>query len=56
MAKGLTQGTQKLDAEEEDLRVVSLSLNTLKEKIKTGEIKDASTCNALGLAMLKGFI
>ena len=55
-AKGLTQGAQKLDVEEEDLRVVSLSLNELKEKIKRGEIKDASTCNAVGLAMLKGII
>ena len=56
VAKGLTQGEQKLDAEEEDLQVVPLSLTALKEKVINGEIKDASTCNALGLAMLKGFI
>ncbi|WP_334018604.1 NUDIX hydrolase [Alteromonas sp. S015] len=56
VAKGLTQGMQKLDVEEEDLRVVPLQLNELKEKITNGEIKDASTCNAVGLAMLKGII
>ncbi|WP_394221036.1 NUDIX domain-containing protein [Alteromonas gracilis] len=56
VAKGLTQGAQKLDVEEEDLRVVEISLSELKRKIVTGEIKDASTCNAVGLAMLKGFI
>ena len=55
VAKGLTQGEQKLDAEE-DLQVVPLSLTALKEKVINGEIKDASTCNALGLAMLKGII
>ena len=54
--KGLTQGKQKLDIEEEDLRVIPLQLDELKEKIINGEIKDASTCNAVGLAMLKGFI
>lgn len=56
VAKGLTQGKQKLDIEEEDLRVIPLQLDELKEKIINGEIKDASTCNAVGLAMLKGFI
>lgn len=56
VAKGLTQGEQKLDAEEEDLQVVPLSLTALKEKVINGEIKDASTCNALGLAMHKGII
>ena len=56
VAKGLTQGEQKLDVEEEDLRVVQISLSELKRKIVSGEIKDASTCNAVGLAMLKGFI
>ena len=56
VAKGLTQGEQKLDIEEEDLQVVPLSLTALKEKIINGEIKDASTCNAVGLAILKEFI
>ena len=56
IAKGLTQGAQKLDVEEEDLRVVPLALSELKQKIVSGEIKDASTCNAVGLATLKGLI
>ena len=56
IAKGLTQGAQKLDVEEEDLRVVPLALSELKQKILSGEIKDASTCNAVGLATLKGLI
>lgn len=56
VAKGLSQGEQKLDVEEEDLRIVPLALNELRERILTGEIKDASTCNAFGLATLKGLI
>ncbi|BCO18566.1 ADP-ribose pyrophosphatase [Alteromonas sp. KC3] len=56
VAKGLSQGEQKLDVEEEDLRIVPLALNELREKILSGEIKDASTCNAVGLATLKGHI
>ncbi|WP_273072537.1 NUDIX domain-containing protein [Alteromonas australica] len=56
IAKGLTQGEQQLDTEEEDLRIVTMTLETLKTKIISGEIKDASTCNAVGLAILKGFI
>lgn len=56
LAKGLTQGEQQLDSEEEDLRIVTLTLDELKAKIIKGEIKDASTCNAVGLAILKGFI
>ena len=42
--------------EEEDLRVVPITFTELKEKIISGDIKDASTCNAVGLAMLKGLI
>lgn len=56
VAKGLTQGQQQLDTEEEDLRIVKLPLSELRKKIINGEIKDASTCNAFGLASLKGII
>ena len=33
IAKGLTQGEQQLDTEEEDLRIVTMTLETLKTKI-----------------------
>jgi len=56
VAKGLTQGQQQLDAEEEDLKIVPVSLQKLEEMIIQGEIKDASTCNAFGLARLKGLV
>lgn len=56
VAKGLTQGEQKLDIEEEDLKIVPVSLSQLEAMIVSGEVKDASTCNAFGLARLKGLI
>ncbi|WP_018983911.1 NUDIX domain-containing protein [Salinimonas chungwhensis] len=56
VASGLTQGQQQLDPEEEGLTVQRLSLATLDKKIRAGEIRDASTCNALGLAKLNGFL
>ncbi len=56
VAKGLTQGEQKLDVEEEDLRIVPMPLTTLRQMILDGTIKDAVTCNAFGLATLKGII
>lgn len=56
VAKGLTQGKQKLDVEEEDLKIVPVPLSQLEEMILCGDIKDASTCNAFGLARLKGIV
>tara|TARA_R110002153_G_scaffold119661_3_gene264731 strand:+ start:1983 stop:2528 length:546 start_codon:yes stop_codon:yes gene_type:complete len=56
VAKGLSQGDQKLDIEEEDLKIVPISLAQLENMIVRGEIKDASTCNAFGLARLKGIV
>lgn len=56
VARDLTQGERQLDAEEEDLTCHVVSLTDLEAKIISGEIKDASTCNAFGLARLKGFI
>ncbi|MBD3585001.1 NUDIX hydrolase [Salinimonas sp. HHU 13199] len=56
LARELTAGEQQLDPEEEGLTVHQLSLDELDEKIISGQIKDASTCNALGLARLKGYL
>lgn len=56
LAKGLQPGAQQLDAEEEDLTVHHLSLTELERRIVAGEITDATTCNALGLARLKGLL
>ncbi|CAD5281603.1 NUDIX hydrolase [Alteromonas sp. 38] len=56
VAKGLTQGEQKLDIEEEDLKIIPVHFKELESMITEGTIKDASTCNAFGLARLKGFI
>ena len=56
LAQEFTLGSQQLDAEEEGLTVHRLPVSLLIEKIKTGEITDASTCNAFGLARLQGLI
>ena len=56
LAKGLTQGKQSLDVEEEDLKIVPMPLQKFHEKVVGGEIKDASTCNAYGIAKLKGLL
>ena len=56
LARELTAGEQQLDPEEEGLTVHQLSLDELDKKIISGQVKDASTCNALGLARLKGFL
>lgn len=55
VASDLSQGEQELDREEEDLKVIKMSLTDFKNKIIAGDIKDASSCNAFGLASLKGF-
>jgi hypothetical protein len=52
----LSQGEQELDSEEEDLKVLKMPVEEFKSKIIAGEIQDASSCNAFGLATLKGFI
>ena len=56
IARDLTMTEQNLDAEEEGLTSRKISLAELDEKIKAGDILDATTCNALGLARLKGFL
>jgi hypothetical protein len=56
LASELSQGEQELDSEEEDLKVLKMPVEEFKSKIIAGEIQDASSCNAFGLATLKGFI
>ncbi|NDV91011.1 NUDIX domain-containing protein [Alteromonas sp. 345S023] len=56
LATGLSQGEQSLDAEEEDLKIIPMPLDKFHQKVVSGDIKDASTCNAYGLAKLKGFL
>ena len=51
----MTKSKKKIDDKLLNL-AISGALETLKTKIISGEIKDASTCNAVGLAILKGFI
>ncbi|MFV0574302.1 MAG: NUDIX domain-containing protein [Vibrio sp.] len=56
LATDLTQKSTNLDAEEEGLVALKMSLKDFEQKIIAGEIKDASTVNAYGLAKLKGLI
>lgn len=56
VAKGLTHTTQDLEEEEQGLTVHKIPLAEVKSKIINGELMDATTCNAFGLATLKGFI
>lgn len=56
VARDLTMTEQRLDPEEEGLTCHRISLKQLDDMIKGGEIQDATTCNALGLARLKGFL
>lgn len=56
LATGLKESTINLDAEEEGLVSKKVSLLEFKNMILSGEIKDASSVNAYGLARLKGLI
>lgn len=56
IAKGLSQGVKKLDVEEEGLISKKFSLDAFEQMIKSGEIMDATTVNAYGLAKLKGML
>ncbi|QJR79719.1 NUDIX hydrolase [Alteromonas pelagimontana] len=56
VARGLTMTQRNLDPEEEGLVTHKLSIQQLEQRIKAGEIKDATSCNAFGLARLKGLI
>lgn len=56
VAKTLTKTTQALEEEEQGLTVHKLPLTEVKARIINGEMMDSTTCNAFGLATLKGFI
>ncbi len=56
VARDLTMTQKNLDPEEEGLLSKTVSVKELEAKILAGEIKDATTCNAFGLARLKGLL
>ncbi|WED23372.1 NUDIX hydrolase [Vibrio sp. JC009] len=56
LASDLSKGTKKLDDEEEGLISKEFSLEEFELMITSGEIKDASTVNAYGLAKLKNML
>ena len=56
VARDLTMTKKNLDPEEEGLLSKTVSVKELEAKILAGEIKDATTCNAFGLARLKGLL
>ncbi|MDC8831700.1 NUDIX domain-containing protein [Alteromonas gilva] len=56
VATELTGTSQALEDEEQGLIVHKMPLAQLKQRIVSGEMMDATTCNAFGLATLKGFL
>ncbi|OEF24128.1 NUDIX domain-containing protein [Vibrio rumoiensis] len=56
LATGLTQQTTQLDCEEEGLVAKKIPLSEFEQRIISGEIKDATSVNAYGLAKLKGLL
>lgn len=56
LASDFTQGTRALDPEEEGLTCKRVSVTEFERMICEGEIMDASTINAYGLAKLKGLL
>lgn len=56
VAKGLSQSSQDLEETEQGLEVYKMPVAELERKILAGDIMDATTCNAFGLARLKGMI
>lgn len=56
LARELTVGEKNLDPEEEGLVTHRVPLTELEAKIRRGDIKDATTCNAFGLARLHGLL
>ncbi|MFQ3196638.1 MAG: ADP-ribose pyrophosphatase [Paraglaciecola sp.] len=55
-ATGLTFTGTNLDTEEEGLITQKVTLDCFEKMILSGEIRDASTVNAYGLAKLKGVL
>ena len=56
VAKGLSVTQQNLEEEEQGLTVHKLPLSEVKRRIINGDVMDSTTCNAFGLATLKGFL
>ncbi len=56
LATDLQPGVRKLDEEEEGLITQAFSLKAFEGMLISGEIQDATTSNAYGLARLKGFL
>ena len=56
VAKTLTKTAQELEEEEQGLTVHKLPLAEVKARIVNGEMMDSTTCNAFGLATLKGYL
>ena len=56
VAKNLTKTAQELEEEEQGLTVHKLPLAEVKARIINGEMMDSTTCNAFGLATLKGYL
>lgn len=56
LATELVQQSACLDSEEEDLVSRAFGLDEFEQMLVSGEIKDATTANAYGLAKLKGLL
>ncbi len=56
VATELTTTSQALEEEEQGLTVHKMPRKDLKQRIVNGDIMDATTCNAFGLATLHGFL
>ncbi len=56
VAKDLTAGANRLDTEEEGLICRAFALSEFERMIIAGDIRDATSVNAYGLAKLRGFL
>lgn len=56
LASDFIQGQQELDEEEEGLLCKKVRLADFEKMVIEGEIKDATSVNAFGLAKIKGFL
>lgn len=56
LAKGLTQGERRLDAEEQDMITRSFTLEEMDRMLLDGTIQDAVTIASMGLLRLKGLV
>ncbi|MFM2483368.1 NUDIX domain-containing protein [Celerinatantimonas sp. YJH-8] len=56
LATDLTQREPQLDEEEQGLVAQRFTLQAFETMLRSGDIQDATTANAYGLAKLKGFL